>query len=95
MAKCLAARLTAQEDRSEEMWFIIRCLEMEELIQTPLFWVYLSRGGLPSVELVVVWGVWRVKPRLQEDTAQGDGLDGRRSLIGEAETYKHLEGKTS
>ncbi|TNN32499.1 hypothetical protein EYF80_057338 [Liparis tanakae] len=52
---------------------------MEESIQTPSL-AYLSGGGLPPVELAVVGGVRRLEPRLQEDAAQGDGLDGRRAL---------------
>lgn len=55
--------------------------------------VYLSGGGLPLVEVTVVGGAWRVKAWLEEHTAQSYGLHGSWTLVGEAQTHKHLGGK--
>lgn len=51
---------------------------------------HLSGGGLASEELVVEGAVGRAEAGLQEDTAVGDGLQGRGALVREAEAYEEL-----
>jgi len=52
---------------------------------------YLPSGGLAPVERAAVWGVGRYQAGLQEHTAQRQGLQRGRTLVGEAQTHKHLE----
>jgi len=55
--------------------------------------IYLSRGGLPSEEVVVERTVRRVKLGLEEDAAIGYGLQRGGAFVGEAKPNEQLDKK--
>lgn len=52
---------------------------------------HLSQGGFAFEEVCVLAALWRVKLRVEERAAVGDGLQGGRTLVGEGQTHKQLQ----